>query len=174
VTLEVGAIGLDAYGIDISSDGIAWANDNAGERGLKAHFCVGSVVTMEPYEDAFFDLVFDGDCLWMVIGDQRGYCFSSIYRVLKPGGILYARAHLVNEDFRERYQLSPTSYFDPVKRYTTMDEVPMYWFSRETEFIQEVQDAGFQVMDSVREDSSADEQPFVIGGMYIEARKPFE
>ena len=91
--------GFDAYGVDISDQAIDWAKDIARRRNVSAHFNVANITDLKPFQDNFFDVIFDGDCLWMILGADRAACFSSVFRKLKSGGILYAQAHLVKVGF---------------------------------------------------------------------------
>ena len=71
LTLYVAGKGFEAYGIDISSEGILWAKEKMVASKLHADFRVGSVVDLRGYPDGFFDVVYDGGCLIMVIGSDR-------------------------------------------------------------------------------------------------------
>jgi len=171
--------GFDAYGIDISPEGIKWAKENAQRRHLEAHFRVGSVIDLQPFEDEFFDMVFDGDCLWMVLGADRPACFASIFRKLKPGGIVYAQAHVVRDGFRKRYDIAPGAYFDPVRLVSTIRDVPIYQFSTESGFRKEIEDAEFEILcsgnvdyDQEADSAAGDHMPFLAGSVFVDARKP--
>ena len=176
LTLEMARRGFNAHGIDLSTEAIAWARTNAAESALPATFQVGSVVTLDPYGDACFDVVFDGDCLWMVVGSERPRCFSSIFRVLRPGGILFAEAHLVDEGFDQPCEMAPNACFDPKTRCSTIDGVPMYHYSTESGFRDELRRAGFEIVhaDRTLTEDPSDDSPFMLGDTYVDARKPAE
>jgi SAM-dependent methyltransferase len=63
------------------------------------------VVSLAPYEDDFFDVAFDGDCPWMVIGDHRTERLANVFRILKPGGIFFAQAHIMCGEFKDSYEI---------------------------------------------------------------------
>jgi ubiquinone/menaquinone biosynthesis C-methylase UbiE len=81
--------GYQVDGIDISPFAIAWAKEKASDRGLKAHFQVGSVLDLTPYGADSFEIVLDGHCFHCIIGDDRPRFLEESFRVLKPGGVLH-------------------------------------------------------------------------------------
>lgn len=176
VTLSTARKGHDAYGVDIVPEAIDWAEQQAREQGIEAHFTVGSVITLSAYTDAFFDFVFDADCLFMIIGEDRKPCVENVFRVLKPGGIFYATAHLVNEKIKTRALLSGKDYFDPKGRYSTVEGIPMYYFSRAREFKALIEGAGFKILRHQTEPKPAAGAglAFYAGDMWIEALRPGE
>ena len=158
---------------------IKWAKHNTEKEKVEATFRLGSVIKLSAFKDNFFDLVFDGECLWMVTGEDREKCFESVLRTLKPAGVFYAQAKLSDPAFKERYDISPDVWFDPVTRIYPPYRLPMYQFSTEDGFLKEIVSAGFEVLrtgqivfddsDNTAEDATL---PFACGGMFIEARKP--
>ena len=174
VTLYVAQKGHAAYGVDLVPEAIAWAKEQATRQGLHADFTVGSVVTLSAYGDDCFDFVFDANCLFMIIGQEREATVASVWRVLKPGGIFYAEAHLLNEAITQRMLFSGQDYFDPEGQYSTVQGHPMYYYSREQEFVDLIEGAGFRILRREKEAPYATHQDmsFCAGGMWVEARKP--
>ena len=88
--------GADAYGIDITKEGIANVKARLKVYDLKANLTLGDSESL-PYDDATFDLVYS----WGVIHHtpKTEQALHEIIRVLKPGGtakiMLYHHASLV-------------------------------------------------------------------------------
>jgi len=176
--------GFEAYGIDIAEEGIAWAREKAQELGVRASFDVGSVTELAPFKDSFFDVVYDPDCMFMITGEDRARCMASVFRVLKPGGFFNPEAQELNEHITEPYPDSKEAAISggwvDVERQTLFHgDIPMYWLSREKEFVQEVWDAGFEI---VSFEKTADDpnrtpdpcDPCRKSLMFAVARKPAE
>ncbi len=175
VTIEMARRGFNAYGIDIVPEAIEWAKTKAEDAGVHASFHTGTVALLEPFQDEFFDVVFDGDCLWMVLGEERPACFRNVYRVLKPGGVFFAQSHIVDQTFRERHVVAPGAYIDPVTLQSTVKDTPMYQYCREDAFLSEIQTAGFEVLHhrmGQLDDMDKDTPSFYKGVMFVEAGKP--
>jgi SAM-dependent methyltransferase len=174
VALYVAQKGHAAYGVDLVPEAIAWAKEQAAQQKLHADFTVGSVVTLSAYGDDFFDVVFDANCLFMIIGKDREACVASVHRVLRPGGIFYAETHLVNEQIKQRMVFSGQDYFDPEGQYSTVQGQPMYYYSREQKFVDLIEGAGFQILrrETNAPQSTHRDMPFFAGGMWVEATKP--
>jgi SAM-dependent methyltransferase len=175
LTLHLARSGFEAYGIDIVPEAIEWAKSKADEEGEKACFHAGSVASLEPFGNDFFDVVFDGDCLWMVLGEDRARCFASVLRTLRPGGYFFAKAHVVSDKFTERYDVAPGAWIDPETLLSTVKDVPMYQYSKKEGFLSEIRDAGFEIcrhwMGDL--DEQSDEDPaFYEGVLFVEAQKP--
>jgi tetratricopeptide (TPR) repeat protein len=86
----------------------------------------------------------------------------------------YAEAHLLNEAIRERMVFSGPDYFDPVGQYSTVQGQPMYYFSREQEFADLIEGAGFRILtrEKVPPYPAKEHMPFCAGGMCLVATKP--
>ncbi len=174
LTLYMARNGHEAYGVDIVPEAIAWARKQAAEGNPRADFRVDNVVTLSGCADGFFDLVFDADCLLMIVGPERKAAVANVWRVLKPGGIFHAVAHLLNEAITRRMAFSGQDYFDPERQYSTVQGHPMYYYSREQEFVDLIEGAGFHILRRGKEAPYPTHQntPFLAGGMWIEAAKP--
>lgn len=174
ITLFMAENGFEAYGIDIIPEAINWAKERMKGLSAKADFCVGSVVELKPYTDSFFDLVWDEACLHCVIGPDRAVCLANIFRIVKPGGFFMAGASLVNEGIHERVEISAGRYFDPENRCVMHDGLPFYYLSTEKEFLNEIEQAGFQIRHSEKDLQQSEQDPYKIGNMEVLAVKPDE
>jgi len=175
VTLHMAKRGFDAHGIDVAPDAIDWANANAKREGVNATFYVGTVAQLEPFDADVFDVVFDGDCLWMVLGEDRRRCFANMFRVLKPGGVFLAKAHIMTCEFTERYNIASGVWIDPTTLQSTVNGVPMYQYSRQEDFLAELVRAGLEVCECRNKppDGGDHQHPPFYGGVAIaEGRKP--
>jgi 2-polyprenyl-3-methyl-5-hydroxy-6-metoxy-1,4-benzoquinol methylase len=171
IALYLAEQGYESFGIDLSSVAISWAEEKKKELGLTATFLVGNVVELTEYTQECFDLVVDGDCLWMIIGADRKDCLSNISRILKPNGLLIANAKLLNEDLQTRYYINPDNIFDPKLQCLTQDGIPYYYLSREKEFIAELDRAGFKVLETKTFPPKHNEHPLIAGSLSAVARK---
>ncbi len=173
LTLYMAGKGHEAYGMDIVPEAIEWANQNSRERQIPPRFTVGSVVTLSPYADGFFNLVFDANCLFMITGkEDRKECVRNVFRVLAKGGLFYAEAHLVNEDIKTRTKYVGDDYFDPQGQYSTAQGQPMYYYSREQEFIDLIEGAGFQIIRQTKTPPLPDYPVFCSSDIWLVASKP--
>ena len=174
VTLYAAQKGFAAYGIDFAPDAIAWAKRNARESEGTADFRVGSVLDLpKEYEAGLFDIVYDGDCLFMVLRPDRPTCLSGILHILKPGGYFRARAHLGRPEITDRLQFKPDRYWDPATRTVVVDGVPIYQYSSREEFSQEIRGAGFEVTNEEVYTPQPDDHPVLEAMMWADAFKPF-
>ena len=172
ITLHMAGRGHDAYGIDIVPQAIDWAQDQAKQQDMTAHFEVGSVMTLAPYADDFFDLVFDANCLFMIINEHdRKECVANVSRVLKEDAFFYAKAHLVNETVNTRIQVDTQAWFDPKGRYSTVQGQPMYYYSREPEFLNLIEGSGLRIVRQVKEPRPDDYPVYCTGDMWVLAKK---
>jgi ubiquinone/menaquinone biosynthesis C-methylase UbiE len=88
--------GFQVYGIEFSESAVAFARDRFAQDGLQGHFIVGSFTHL-PFEENFFDLIFDRGSLVCVSFPDACKTIREAARVLLPGGRLflnpYSRAH---------------------------------------------------------------------------------
>jgi len=177
-TIHIAKRGFCAYGVDMIPEAIAWARQKATDQGVVADFRVECVTELSSFEDESLDLIFDGDCLWMVLGEDREKCFTNVFRALKPEGVFFAQAHLADPRFTERYDIVPGAWFDPTTGISTVKDLPMYQFSTEADFRREIEKAGFTILRSgpievqpTSETGQDDDMPFASGSVCIEARR---
>ncbi len=83
----VGASG-SVYGIDASPEMIGEARKKAKHSSLEAVFEVGLIEKL-PYPDATFDVVISRLVIHHLPDDLKRRGFAEIFRVLKPGGLLF-------------------------------------------------------------------------------------
>lgn len=81
--------GFDVSGVDFSESAIEWAKDNAKEISKKIDFRVADVANLSCFPSASFDVLYDGNCLHCLIGENRAIAFAEWKRVLRPYGLLF-------------------------------------------------------------------------------------
>ncbi len=77
-----------AYGIDASPEGIDLAQTKARRTGSEAVFDVGLMEKI-PYPESSFDIVISRLVIHHLPGDLKGRGIAEVYRVLKPGGLVF-------------------------------------------------------------------------------------
>ncbi|MFB3894721.1 MAG: class I SAM-dependent methyltransferase [bacterium] len=171
IALYLAGQGYQAYGIDLSVAAISWAEEKKQELNVSTTFSVGNVVELTEYTNESFDLIVDGDCLWMIIGADRKECLANIHRILKPDGLLIANAKLMNEEIQTRYYINPDNIFDPKLQCLTQEGIPYYYLSREKEFITELTQTGFKVLETKLFPPKHNEHPLIVGSLSAVVRK---
>lgn len=78
-------LGIEAYGIDVSDNAIAFARQWLAARGLTAKLATG-LMSRLPYPDARFDFVVSHGVFDHVLAVVRQAALVEVERVLKPGG----------------------------------------------------------------------------------------
>jgi len=174
ITLFMAEKGVEAYGIDIVPEAIAWAEEKMRKSPASADFRVGNVVDLKFYSDGFFDFVFDGETLHCIIGEDRKPCLASVFRVLKPDGLFLVGANLINEKVSKRVDLGPGCYVDPQDQCLYHNGVPYYYLSRKKEFLQEVQEAGFQIVHSEKTPKIPKDEAIYAGGLWVDVIRTVE
>lgn len=172
ITLFMAGKGFEVYGIDIIPKAISWAEEKKRELSTNADFRIGSVVNLKSYPNGFFDFVFDGSCFHCIIGSDRKSCLGNVFRVLKQGGLFYVEANIVNEKVNKRFDMDSNCYFDPQSQCLMHGDVPYYYLSREREFLNEVREAGFQIVHLEKNLEINKKQPFQAGWLSVDAIKP--
>jgi SAM-dependent methyltransferase len=132
--------GYAVTGVDISTTGVDWANEQAREGGVDAGFRVDNVVELSSCRDATFDAVVDGHCLDCIIGDDRVRCLQAVRRVLKPGGVLVVLT-MCGEVLDEGI----LPLFDPVTKVVVVADRPTRYIGSVDTIVAEVGCAGFDV-----------------------------
>jgi len=172
ITLLMAKKGFEAYGIDIVSEAIQWAQEKTALSNTKADYRIGNIVDMDCYSDGFFDFVIDGETLHCIISSDRKKCLANIFRVLKMGGYFLAGANLVNTTLTTTLRTGEKSYFDPNTRCLYHGNVPYYYFSEEQEFLSEIREAGFQIKYSEKTPAIPEYALFQAGWLWVDAVKP--
>ncbi len=81
--------GFEAYGMDVSPEGVRLARRWLRESGLKASLRVSSCYGRFPFADGFFDAVVSVQVIHHNRRAAVRRCISEMARVLRPGGILF-------------------------------------------------------------------------------------
>jgi ubiquinone/menaquinone biosynthesis C-methylase UbiE len=87
---------IDAHGVDISKDGIAYTQKLLSENGLKANLEVSSVDSI-PFADEYFDGIICYAVLYYCKSEQIGKAAKEIYRVLKHNGLAFIEVRDIND-----------------------------------------------------------------------------
>lgn len=100
-------MGLDAYGVDLSSEAIRLAKNWFEEEGLgipdgQAH---NGSITELPWEDAFFDFAMSHGVLDSMYFDIARQGLAEVGRTLKPGGLFYCDL-ISGDDFKHAKEYS--------------------------------------------------------------------
>ncbi len=78
--------GMQAFGIDGSETAIQFSKDRFESEGLVANFVVGDMANL-PYEDEYFDLVFDRSSMSFLSKKGMNRAVMEVNRVLKSNGM---------------------------------------------------------------------------------------
>lgn len=149
-----------------------WISAKTRFTGLKADFRVGNVVDLAAYQNNSFDLVIDSNCLHMVIGDTRGDCLASVYRVLTPGGLSCVSSQCRNPEVTDKYVVTETIHFDPKSALLVKDGLPYYHLKLPSDVLDELTTAGFEILDWRMRPKDKDEEPYLLGALLANAVKP--
>lgn len=84
-SIHLAQLGFETWGLDGSTAGIAYGQQQAGDRNLAIDFTTGSMETL-PYETGFFDYVLAFNVIYHGDGAVVAKCVQEIHRILKPGG----------------------------------------------------------------------------------------
>ena len=150
--------------MDIAPAAIAWAREKAQERGLRAQFQVGDVLTLAAYPDNTFPFVLDGFCLHCIIGADRPLFWQSVRRILTPNGLFHVQTMCddpTTDACRQGY--------DPVSRCQVFGEIATRYYGRVDDIRAEAQAAGLEVV-VVRVERPRDGQGQDV--LFMDVRKP--
>ena len=163
--------GFKAYGIDIVPEAIQWAKQKAADEAITADFYLGDLSHMTMFGSNFFDLIFDADCLQMIVDESRSQCLGEILRILKPGGIFIAGGNVRDEGVSEKVEFAGGKcYFDPQRKSIFVQGEQRYLLLTERELCDEFQTAGFNII-RVNHHSKRGSQRFVKECIAIHATK---
>jgi SAM-dependent methyltransferase len=81
--------GFDAYGIDLSEEGIMIAQKMLDRYGVQAHLSAQNMCSLN-FPDGHFDVVFDVFSSCCLTKEQGRDYLKGVKRVLKPGGIFFS------------------------------------------------------------------------------------
>ena len=141
--------GFDVFGVDFSESAIEWAKDNAWQASKIIDFRVADVTNLSCFADGSFDVLYDGNCLHCIIGDDRTVALAEWKRVLKQDGLLFISslcAPLEDPAFPVK--------FDPVTRVLIESDIPYRVIPTPENIESELSAAGFKIVNKfVRTDS---------------------
>ncbi len=155
VSLELASVGFGVSGIDIVPIAIDWANEKSLFRDVSAEFVVGEVTDL-PYLDCSFDFVLDASCSHCIIGADRSRFFSEAFRVLRSNGLFILSA-LCGDPSGELKE-----YFDSASRCLIRDSVAGRFYGTAAGILEEVETAGFRVLDWYTETSEYQDEEMVL------------
>jgi len=157
--------GHDVVGVDISPAAINWAEEKAGETGMRVKFMVSDVCDMKELEDDSFDVVIDSHCLHCIIGQDRSRFLKSAYRVLLPGGLCYIATMCGDPNV----PLTADRHFERSTRVCYLGDVAFRFYGKTDDILLEIRNAGLRILEwRVEESSSENEQDTLL----VNAVKP--
>jgi cyclopropane fatty-acyl-phospholipid synthase-like methyltransferase len=161
----------EIHGVDISQTAIAWAREKAEQSGRAISFHVGNIVDLRDFASASFDSVVAIACLhWVIADDDRRDCLASVSRVLKPGGHLYVHTSCRSTEVIEGYEGGDG--FDPDSALFIRNGLPCFHLKLPEEVLDEIGEAGLEVVHSEVGEREEDDDPFFSGPLILVAAKP--
>jgi ubiquinone/menaquinone biosynthesis C-methylase UbiE len=106
--------GFSVYGMDGSKVGLEHADKYLKNECLSADLRHADAMDL-PYDDSTFDAVLDVECIYANSLKDTKVILDDIYRVLKPGGLLYSKTFctgMSGEDTGQRMADEPNTYID--------------------------------------------------------------
>jgi SAM-dependent methyltransferase len=112
VALMFARRGCVTHGIDFSPTAISLAKANANKAEVTIDFKEGDCLTLKDYADLSMDLVADNH-VWHCIVDRqdRRAFLQAIFRVLKPGGLLFSETMTREGDFFNHDESEPAELY---------------------------------------------------------------
>ena len=135
--------GYAVHGIDISATAIAWARERFTASALAGSFRQGSVCAMPCFGNSSFDLVFDGNCLHCLIGDDRPRALAEVKRILRPQGLFIVSSMCGlprSDEAKARFDPHNGRLLEGGEPYRTLKPVE--------QLAQELNQAGFEIEDT--------------------------
>ena len=90
--------GVHGVGHDVSQEAVAQAKKRTAELGLPLTYDAKSVAGIIPLPDNSQTIVLDMMTSHFLTAEERAALIEEIYRVLKPGGFLFYKTFLLDED----------------------------------------------------------------------------
>ncbi len=132
--------GFDVSGVDFAESAIEWAKDNAKKTSKAIDFRVADVMDLSCFKSENFDVLYDGNCLHCIIGENRSIALAEWKRVLKPEGILF-----VSSLFAPSEDPSFPKEFDSISRVLSESGAPYRYIPTPEGIESELQEAGFRI-----------------------------
>ncbi|MBN2239742.1 MAG: class I SAM-dependent methyltransferase [Dehalococcoidales bacterium] len=153
--------GYDYLGLDISGSALEKARKHAGEQGRNAFMLADVLTGLDSIPDNSRDIGIDNQCLHMLVTDEHRWNYlSNIRRIIKPGGMVFFRENIQEEEFTGSIRdftdwLAKTgneystlhdysAYKDDEQHTVRLPRVPAR-FNNEAGYRRELEDAGFSV-----------------------------
>lgn len=153
--------GFRYLGVDISESAIRTARERTGEKGADSFMQADVVKDMDRIPEKSYDAAIDNQCLHMLVTDgHRHKYLSEIRRILKPGGMVFFRENIQEEEFTDAISgfqdwLEKTgndytelhdypAYKDNARNIVKLPRVPAR-FNNETGYRMELEEASFRV-----------------------------
>ena len=109
--------GFKVFGIDRSDVAINIAKKRMKDEKLNANLQVGDIVNL-PFEDNFFDVVIDIECLYCNTNENANRIYSEIQRVIKPNGKFFSKT------FSDKMYIGESQTKIAELEYTNIDNGP--------------------------------------------------
>jgi ubiquinone/menaquinone biosynthesis C-methylase UbiE len=84
IAVEVEKLGAKVVGIDSSAEGVKIHKMKLPS----SQVMVGDITQRLPFDDNYFDKIYSNNVVYTIPESKRGFLFSELHRVLKPGGII--------------------------------------------------------------------------------------
>ncbi|HLE12147.1 MAG: hypothetical protein A2504_17880 [Bdellovibrionales bacterium RIFOXYD12_FULL_39_22] len=143
VALQMAEKGYEVTGIDISEEAIKWAVEKSSDAKLVVDFKVGNVTDLSNYDDNFFDVIIDSNCLHCIIGDDRKKLLEEVDRVLSPHGVIYISTQCGVREFKNMEYV-----FDEESRCMIYNGIAYRYFGRPEDVINEIEGVGLKIIKS--------------------------
>lgn len=138
--------GYRGIGIDVVPEAIAWAKAKNNE----AQFYVGDITCMSMFGDGQFDVVYDADCLQMVLAGNCQLALGEIRRVLKSGGLFLCGINVARAGLAGVFHHAKGNvFYNPADRTVYVEGRREYHLADAESFREELHSAGFQVVQEV-------------------------
>jgi ubiquinone/menaquinone biosynthesis C-methylase UbiE len=179
-TILFAKMGYEMTGIDISQSAIKRARMLSKEAGVKINFQTGDITDLSRFKNSSFDLALQLHSFHVLINPKdRQAHLSEVFRILKPGGILFFNNGLTpTSEFQQEEMAKERQIGELIKGRIAFrgrkiefkgPYTRMLYVSQE-EYEREITQAGFDILKSfVRKDTSS--SPKAVDDLVVYARK---
>jgi len=155
--------GLEIYGTDFSEKQIEHARDKSKKIGIKADLRVADCCNL-PFEDNFFDSAMCISVIHCIKGrEKRLKAMKELQRVLKPGSEALISVWRKVKGRKKDEEVTWNLDGEKVKRY--------YHFYNNEEFLEDLNEAGFEIVKIYNEDFSEKDSKFIKRNINVIVRK---